>query len=95
MPSGVSASCCAAPRTGRVVVLDVRPGPEYAAAHMPGAVHIPLDELADRFNERPADREVIAYCRGANCALAHDAVRLLTAHGRNARRAIDGILEWR
>ena len=43
-------------------MLDVRPGPEYAAAHMPGAVHIPLDELADRFNERPADREVIAYC---------------------------------
>jgi hypothetical protein len=27
---------------GRVVVLDVRPGPEYAAAHMPGAVHIHL-----------------------------------------------------
>jgi hypothetical protein len=27
--------------------------------------------------------------------LAHDAVRLLTAHGRTARRAADGILEWR
>ncbi|HET6920852.1 MAG TPA: metalloregulator ArsR/SmtB family transcription factor [Jiangellaceae bacterium] len=80
---------------GEVVVLDVRPGPEYAAAHLPGAVHIPLDELADRMDELPADREVIAYCRGAYCALAHDAVRLLTAHGRNARRATDGILEWR
>ncbi|MFI7510547.1 hypothetical protein ACIBSS_27385 [Micromonospora aurantiaca] len=28
-------------------------------------------------------------------ALAHDAVRLLTAHGRRARRATDGVLDWR
>lgn len=80
---------------GEVVVLDVRPRPEYAAGHLPGAVHIPLDELADRIDELPAGREVIAYCRGAYCALAHDAVRLLTAHGRPARRATDGVLEWR
>jgi rhodanese-related sulfurtransferase len=80
---------------GEVIVLDVRPDPEYAAAHLPGAVHIPLGELAGRINELPADREVIAYCRGAYCALAHDAVRLLTAHGRKARRATDGVLEWR
>jgi rhodanese-related sulfurtransferase/DNA-binding transcriptional ArsR family regulator len=81
--------------TGEVVLLDVRPASEYAAGHLPGAVSIPLDELAGRLAELPADREVIAYCRGAYCALAHDAVRLLTAHGRQARRATDGILEWR
>jgi rhodanese-related sulfurtransferase len=80
---------------GEVIVLDVRPEPEYAAAHLPGAVHIPLVELEDRIDELPADREVIAYCRGTYCALAHDAVRLLTAHGRKASRATDGILEWR
>ncbi|SCG59317.1 ArsR/SmtB family transcription factor [Micromonospora halophytica] len=80
---------------GDVVVLDVRPAPEYAAGHLPGAVSIPLDELEDRLIELPEDREVIAYCRGAYCALAHDAVRLLTAHGRQARRATDGVLEWR
>jgi rhodanese-related sulfurtransferase len=80
---------------GEVIVLDVRPEPEYAAAHLPCAVHIPLVELEDRIDELPADREVIAYCRGTYCALAHDAVRLLTAHGRKASRATDGILEWR
>jgi rhodanese-related sulfurtransferase len=80
---------------GDVVVLDVRPAPEYAAGHLPGAVSIPLDELEDRLTELPEDREVIAYRRGAYCALAHDAVRLLTAHGRQARRATDGVLEWR
>lgn len=81
--------------TGDVVVLDVRPAPEYAAAHLPGAVNIPLEQLEDRLAELPADREVVAYCRGAYCVLAHSAVRLLAAHGRRARRATDGILEWR
>ena len=80
---------------GDVVVLDVRPAPEYAAGHLPGAVNIPLEQLEDRLAELPDDREVVAYCRGAYCVLAHDAVRLLTAHGRRARRATDGILEWR
>lgn len=81
--------------SGDVVVLDVRPEPEYSAGHLPGAVHIPLDELAARLSELPTDREVVAYCRGRYCVLAHDAVRLLTARGLTARRAGDGALEWR
>lgn len=80
---------------GEVFVIDVRPRPEYHAAHLPGAVHIPVEELADRLDELPRDREIVAYCRGRYCAMAHDAVRLLTAHGLTARRAVDGVLEWR
>ncbi|WP_406043406.1 rhodanese-like domain-containing protein [Micromonospora sp. NBC_00898] len=45
---------------GDVVVLDVRPAPEYAAGRLPGAVSIPLEELEDRLAELPEDREVIA-----------------------------------
>lgn len=80
---------------GDVVVLDVRPGSEYAGGHLPGAVHIPLEELADRLGELPRDREVVAYCRGQYCVLAHEAVRLLTSEGLLARRASDGVVEWR
>jgi rhodanese-related sulfurtransferase/DNA-binding transcriptional ArsR family regulator len=80
---------------GDVVLLDVRPAAEFVAGHLPGAVHMPLEELEERLAELPADREVVAYCRGAYCVLAHDAVRLLNANGRRARRATDGILEWR
>lgn len=80
---------------GDAVVIDVRPTPEYAAGHLPGAIHIPLGELAARLSELPADREVVAYCRGQYCVLAHDAVRLLAAHGLTARRAAHGILEWK
>ncbi len=82
-------------RTGEVTVLDVRPAAEYAAGHLRGAVNIPLDELADRLEELAADAEVVAYCRGAYCVLAHDAVRLLTARGYRARRSEDGAVEWR
>ena len=80
---------------GDAVLLDVRPRSEYVGGHLPGALHIPLEELADRLAELPRDREVVAYCRGQYCVLAHDAVRLLTARGLRARRAEDGILEWR
>ncbi|CAM03678.1 ArsR family transcriptional regulator [Saccharopolyspora erythraea NRRL 2338] len=80
---------------GDVVVLDVRPREEYQAGHIPGAVSVPLDELAGKLGEISADQEVVAYCRGSYCVLAHDAVRLLTAHGRPARRLAEGMLEWR
>jgi len=82
-------------RAGGVVVLDVRPAEEYAAGHIPGAISIPVDELADRIAELPDDAEVVAYCRGAYCVLAYDAVRLLNARGRKAVRLTDGMLEWR
>jgi rhodanese-related sulfurtransferase/DNA-binding transcriptional ArsR family regulator len=80
---------------GRVVVLDVRPAREYAAGHLPDAVNIPVEQLAERIGELPADADVVAYCRGPYCVFAHDAVRLLSRHGRRAIRLTDGITEWR
>lgn len=82
-------------RTGEVVVLDVRPTEEYLHGHIPGAMGIPLDQLADRLAELPGDAQVVAYCRGAYCVLAHDAVRILHDRGRPAVRLADGMLEWR
>jgi DNA-binding transcriptional ArsR family regulator/rhodanese-related sulfurtransferase len=84
-----------AAETSRVVVLDVRPADEYAAGHLPGAVSIPLEELAFRLAEIPADVEVVAYCRGRYCVLSHRGVRLLMDHGFDAWLAADGVLEWR
>lgn len=80
---------------GTVTVLDVRPGEEYQAAHIPGALSIPLEELRDRLSELPEDREIVAYCRGAYCVLAYEAVDLLHSAGRRARRLNEGMLEWR
>ncbi|MFF0204059.1 ArsR/SmtB family transcription factor [Streptomyces sp. NPDC005017] len=80
---------------GDVVLLDVRPAEEYRAGHIPGARSIPVGELADRIGELPEETEIVVYCRGEYCVLAHEAVRLLTGHGRRAIRLNDGMLEWR
>jgi rhodanese-related sulfurtransferase len=82
-------------RRGEIVLVDVRPAQEYAAGHIDGARSIPIEELEDRLAELPADREVVAYCRGPFCAYAHDAVRQIQASGRRARRLQQGWPEWR
>jgi rhodanese-related sulfurtransferase/DNA-binding transcriptional ArsR family regulator len=80
---------------GDVVVLDVRPVEEYRSGHVPGAVSMPVDELADRIAELPDDADIVVYCRGEYCVLAYDAVRILSDSGRRAIRLNDGMLEWR
>ncbi len=82
-------------REGTVTLLDVRPTEEFTSAHIPGAVSLPLADLAARLAEVPADRDIVAYCRGAYCVMAHDAITLITAQGREAERLQDGFLEWR
>jgi rhodanese-related sulfurtransferase/predicted transcriptional regulator len=80
---------------GDVVLVDVRPEPEFEAGHIEGAHSIPIDELERRLAELPPDTEIVAYCRGPFCVYAHEAVRQLRAHGRTARRLQDGWPEWR
>jgi len=80
---------------GDAVLLDVRPQVEFGAGHLPGAHSIPLVELEKRIDELPRDRDVIAYCRGHYCLMAHEAVRVLRKHGFRAWRTEDGVLEWR
>jgi rhodanese-related sulfurtransferase/predicted transcriptional regulator len=80
---------------GDVVLVDVRPEEEFAAGHIEGARSVPIEELERRLGELPADREIVAYCRGPFCAFAHEAVRKLRSSGREARRLEDGLPEWR
>ena len=79
---------------GVVTLIDVRPGEEFAAGHIPGAVNIPLDELPRRLGELPADRAIVAYCRGPYCVFAFEAVATLRAKGYEARRLADGYPQW-
>jgi rhodanese-related sulfurtransferase len=82
-------------RKGLVTVLDVRPPEEFAAGHLPGAVNIPVSELAKRLKELPKTREIVAYCRGPYCLMSYDAVSLLRRKGLKARRLENGLPEWR
>lgn len=75
-------------------IIDVRPTEEFQAGHIPGAHSMPLDELPRRLEEFASSAEIVAYCRGAHCVMAYDAVHLLHAHDRSARRLEDGLIEW-
>jgi rhodanese-related sulfurtransferase len=77
-----------------VVVIDVRPLAEYAAGHLPGAVHVPPDQL-ELLDHLPDERDIVAYCRGPYCVYADDAIRRLQQQGRRALRLEDGLPEWR
>ena len=44
------------------VVIDVRTPEEYAAGHVPGAVNIPFDQVAERIVEVDAPHGVALYC---------------------------------
>jgi len=44
------------------VVIDVRTAKEYAGGHIPGAVNIPFDQIADRISEVEAPNGVALYC---------------------------------
>jgi rhodanese-related sulfurtransferase len=81
-------------RSGDVMLIDVRPEVEFEHGHIPGAHSMPIDELEARIVELPADREIVAYCRGRYCVYADEAVRLLRRHGLPARRCEVSVQEW-
>jgi rhodanese-related sulfurtransferase len=82
-------------RCGAATVLDVRPEDEFTQGHVADALNIPLAQLERRLAELPADREIVAYCRGPWCVLSFEAVALLRRRGYRARRLEDGFPEWK
>ena len=48
-------------------IIDVRTPEEFAGQHVPGAINIPLDEVALRIDDfKKMEKPVIAYCRSGN-----------------------------
>lgn len=73
-------------------LLDVRTPEEYASGHVPGAVLIPLGELAERVHEVPDGDEVLVICRSG--VRSQTACELLAAQGRRASNVTGGTLAW-
>jgi len=81
-------------KEGAVFLLDVRPRLEFAHGHLPGATNIPVEELTERLQEVPRDRQVVTYCRGAYCLFADEAAAFLRERGFSVRRLEGGWPEW-
>ncbi len=47
---------------GTAVLVDVRTAAAYQQNHAVGAISIPSSEIAGRYKELPADKQIILYC---------------------------------
>ena len=75
-------------------MIDVRPGDEFEAGHLPYARSLPLSELKKRLRNYRGTN-LVAYCRGPFCMMASEAVALLLKQGFWAFKLDDGVAEWR
>lgn len=75
------------------VILDVREPEEWDAAHIPGAIHIPVGQLEQRLSELPQGRPLVAACRSGS--RSEDATRLLRERGYDAANLAGGMTAWR
>ncbi|CAG0934541.1 Sulfurtransferase [Thermoflexales bacterium] len=66
LPAEISVAEAAAKREAGAFILDVRQPEEWNEVHIPGATLIPLDQLEQRVNEVPRDKEVVVICRSGN-----------------------------
>jgi len=82
-------------KNNNVLLMDVRPSVEFEFGHITGALSLPMNELMAKLKTLPADKEIVAYCRGPFCVLADEAVRILTEQGYNVRRLDEGYPEWK
>jgi rhodanese-related sulfurtransferase len=79
-------------REDGVVLIDVRMPDEYEEAHVPGAVLIPLPELAERAGEIPDADTVYVVCRSG--ARSMKACEFLVGAGRDAVNIAGGTMAW-
>lgn len=73
-------------------VVDVREPGEYAGGHVPGAVNIPLSQLATRLGEVPTDGRLLVVCASGNRSKVGTDV--LRRAGRDAVSVRGGTKGW-
>lgn len=73
-------------------VVDVRQSQEFVDGHIQGAKLVPLNELPNRLNELPKDRELVVVCRSG--ARSSAATRQLVAAGYQAVNLSGGMMAW-
>jgi rhodanese-related sulfurtransferase len=76
-----------------LVLLDVREDDEWAAGHAPGAVHVPMSQLAGRLGEVPSpDAQLYVICRSGGRSARVTAY--LNQNGWDAVNVDGGMQAW-
>lgn len=89
----------------KAVFVDVRDAQEYAAGHIPGAVSMPLDDIAQKWTTLPKNKVIVLYeggTRGGSpadvCAFSRAAGRFVLARGfdkASVKVYQDGLKGWK
>ena len=79
-------------RGDALTLLDVREDWELDVASVPGVLHIPMGEVADRLGEIDRNREVVVLCRSGRRSL--EVAKYLQQNGFKAVNLAGGILAW-
>lgn len=77
------------------LLVDVRTGKEYEEGHIPGARHIPYDQMEERAGEldEVKDRDILLICRSGRRSVI--AANILAEKGfRKLFNLKGGMLEW-
>lgn len=77
-------------------VIDVRSKEEFAAAHVPGAINVPLEQLlAGELPDLPRNAEVVTVCNRGGSRSQGAAERLRELGWSSARALCGGVSAWR
>ncbi|RJF71894.1 MULTISPECIES: rhodanese-like domain-containing protein [Deinococcus] len=93
LPDGVSPQDAQAMvKTGSALILDVRTSAERQAAHIPGSLHLSLDELGRNAGKLPKDKTIICQCASGMRSAA--AAKQLAAQGFTTLNLKGGLGGW-
>jgi rhodanese-related sulfurtransferase len=77
------------------IVVDVRRDDEWVTGHATGAVHIPIDDFADRIAEVPQDKRLLFICAaGVRSGLACELASSFGYDTDNLINVEDGTPSW-
>ncbi len=79
-------------RRGELQILDVREPDEWAAGHIPDAMHIPMNEVPERIGELDVDRLVVAVCHSGR--RSGEVAIYLSRLGISAENMPGGMVQW-
>lgn len=74
-------------------LVDVRTTMEYAQGHVPGAINIPLNELATRFNDVARDKPIVVICASGNRSMSGSEI-LASAGFNDVYNLQGGTMVW-
>lgn len=80
--------------TPGVIIVDVRASPYYEEGHLPGAINLPEEEIAERWSELSPEETYLLYCGGNSQSI--NVGNILYGKGfSRLYRMVDGYAAWR